>query len=42
MWKIIAEQGRPQMTIWCIRIVCLLPKATSIHSDRVILIAFPL
>jgi len=42
MWKNIAEWGRPQMTIWRIRIVCWVTKATDTHSKYVILIAFPL
>jgi len=41
-WKIIVEQGSPQMTIWCMSIASWVPKATNPHSDRVILIAFPL
>jgi len=36
------EPGRPQMTIWCIHIACWIPKATNVHSEFVILIAFPL
>jgi len=42
MWKNIVEQGRPQMTTWCIRTACSIPKATDTHTDCVILIAFPL
>jgi hypothetical protein len=42
MWKNIVEQGRPQMTIWRMRIACWTTKATNTHSDYVILIAFPL
>ena len=41
MWKNIVERGRPQMTIWSMRIACWIPKATNTHSDCVILIAFP-
>jgi hypothetical protein len=33
---------RPQMTIWRMRIACWIPKATNIHSEYVMLIAFPL
>ena len=33
---------KPQMTIWHMRIVCGIPKATNTHSEYVILIAFPL
>ena len=35
MWKNIVERGRPQMTIWCMRIACWIPKATSTHSQYV-------
>ena len=34
--------GRPQMTIWRMRIAYWMPKATSIISEYVILIDFPL
>ena len=42
MWKNIVELGRPQMTIWRIRISCWIPKSTDTHSEYAILIAFPL
>ena len=42
MWKNTAERGRVQMTIWCMRIACWIPKVTNTHSEYVILIAFPL
>jgi hypothetical protein len=42
MWKIILEPGRPQMTIWRMRIGCWIPKATNIHSEYVVFIAFTL
>jgi hypothetical protein len=42
MWKNTVETGRPQMTIWRMRIECWMPKATNKHSERVIIIAFPL
>jgi len=42
MWKDIAGTGRPQMTIWCMRIACWIPKATNRFLEYVILIAFPL
>ena len=29
MWKNIVELGRPQMTIWPMRIACWIPKATN-------------
>ena len=31
MWKDIVERGRPQMTIWRMRIACWVPKATNAH-----------
>jgi len=40
MWENTVEQGRPQMTIWRMRIACWIPKATNAHSCCVILIAF--
>jgi len=39
-WKNFVERGRPQMTIWRMRIACCIPKATNIHSENVILNAF--
>ena len=42
MWKNNVEVARPQMTIWHMHIACCLTKATDIHSEYVILIAFPL
>jgi len=42
MWKNILEPGRLQMTIWPMRFVCWITKATDTHSEYVILIAFPL
>jgi hypothetical protein len=41
MWKYIVEQGRPQMTIWRMRIACWVTKVTDTHSEYIILIAFP-
>ena len=41
MWKNSVERGRPQMTIWRMRIACWVPKATNAHPEYVILIAFP-
>ena len=32
MLKNIAECGRPQMTIWCMRIACWIPKATNTQT----------
>jgi len=37
----MVEPDRPQMTIWCMRIACWIPKATNTYSECVILIAFP-
>jgi hypothetical protein len=42
MWKNIVERGRPQMTIWRIRLSCWIPKAKNTHSEYVIFIVFPL
>ena len=36
------RRSRPQMTIWCTRIVCCIPKATNTHSECELLIALPL
>jgi hypothetical protein len=35
MWKNIVEWGRPQMTIWRMRIACWIPKATNTHTQVV-------
>jgi len=42
MLKNIVERGRPQMTVWRMRVECWIPKATKTHSEYVILIACPL
>ena len=42
MWKTLIELGRPQMTIWRMRILYWIPKVTNTHSEYVILTAFPL
>jgi hypothetical protein len=42
IWKNIVEAGWPQRTIWHMRIVCWMPKATNTHSEYVMLVAFPL
>ena len=42
MWKNVVQPDRPQMTIWRMRIVCWIPKATDTCSQYVILSAFPL
>jgi len=36
----MVEWGRPQMTIWCMRIACCIPKAT--NTLRICNIDFPL
>ena len=41
MLKNIVDPGRPQITIWRMRIACWVPKATDAHSQCVIPIAFP-
>jgi len=40
MWKNIEEPGRPQMTIWRMRVACGVPKATDTHSECAILTVF--
>ena len=42
MWKNIVEWGRPQITIWRMRIACRIPKTTNTHSVCVIVTAFTL
>ena len=42
MFKNIVDSDRPHMTIWRMRTACWIPKATDIHSEYVIRIAFPL
>jgi hypothetical protein len=42
MWKNIVARGRPQMTIWRLRIVRWIHKATDTHSECVILTVFPI
>jgi hypothetical protein len=41
MRKSTVEPEGPQMTIWRMRIACWITKATNIHLDYIILIAFP-
>jgi hypothetical protein len=38
-WKTSVEPGRPQLTIWRMRIACWIPKDTNICSEYVTLIA---
>jgi hypothetical protein len=40
MWKNIVERDRLQTEIWRMRTACCIPKATNIHPEYVILIAF--
>jgi hypothetical protein len=42
MWKNNVQPGRPQMTIWRMRLVCWIPKATNTQSEYVLVTAFPL
>ena len=42
MWKNIIQPGRPQMTIWRIRIADWISKATNTHSEYELLVAFPI
>jgi hypothetical protein len=42
MWKNVVESGRPQTTVWRMRIVCWIPKTTNTHSEYVTLTASPL
>jgi hypothetical protein len=42
MWKDMVNRGRPQMTIWRMRVACWLPKTVNAHSEYVIRIAFTL
>ena len=42
MWKNIVEWGKPQMTIWRMRFVLAITKATDAHPQYEILTAFPL
>jgi hypothetical protein len=41
-WKNIVQRGRPEITIWRMRIACWIPKATNTHSEFVMVIAFAL
>jgi hypothetical protein len=43
MLKNFVEPGKPQMTMWRMRIACMrVPNATNTHSEYVMLIAFRL
>jgi len=41
MWENMVEPDRPQMTIWHVRFVCWISRATDAHSEYVTVIAFP-
>jgi len=41
MWKNIAKPGRPQTTVWRMRFAWWIPESTNIHSEYVIVVAFP-
>jgi hypothetical protein len=41
-WKNIVQPDRPQVTTRSMRFACWISKATTTHSENVILIAFPL
>jgi hypothetical protein len=41
MCKNVVELGMPQITAWQMRISCWIHKATTTHSEYVILIDFP-
>jgi hypothetical protein len=38
--KYIVERGRPQMTMWRMRVACWIPKATNSYSECVMFISF--
>jgi len=42
MRKNVVEQDRAQMTLWCLRILCCINKATDSHPECVLIIALPL
>jgi len=42
MWETTVEPGRPQRTIWRMRIACWVQKVTKTHSEHAILIAVAL
>jgi hypothetical protein len=42
MWENILEGGRPQRTIWRMRVACWIPKATNTQSGCVTLVTSPL
>jgi hypothetical protein len=38
LWKNVAEPGRPQMTIWILRIAYWMPETTNTHSVYAIML----
>jgi hypothetical protein len=40
IWRNKVDPDRSRMTIWHMRIACWIPKATNVHLEYVILIAF--
>jgi len=42
MWENMVQPGRPQMTIWSMRITCWIPKTKNTQLQYVLLIALPL
>jgi len=42
MRKNTAEKGKPEMTLWRMRIACWITKVTNTHSQYVMLIVLPL
>ena len=42
MLKNGVQPGKPQLTIWCLRVARWIPNATNTHSQYVIPTAFPL
>jgi len=40
MWRNVVQSGRPQMTIWRMRIACRIRKSTNTHSEYVTLTTF--
>ena len=42
MWTNIVQPNRLQITVWCMRIACWIPKATNTLSEYVVLYVFAL
>ena len=42
IWENIIEPGRPQMTIWCMRIACWVRKTTETHTEYLYSLLFAL